>query len=206
MKVPIKKQVLTSIIKAVFFMSISLVQASVIIDEHLVDIKALDKSLLIEIKYATADNFLKKVFYSDSNAYLRPQVAQALIKVQRELKEKGLGLKIWDAYRPMQAQEMMWAALPNPRYISDPKMGGRHTRGTAIDLTLVELNTGKELKMPTEFDNFTEKAHRDQVYSDPIVKANMKLLDDVMSKYGFTGLSTEWWHYDFNGWEEFGVV
>ena len=201
-----KVQILKHIIKAVFCMTISLVQASVIIDEHLVDIKALDTSLLIEIKYATADNFLKKVFYTDSNAYLRPQVAQALIKVQQELKDKGLGLKIWDAYRPMQAQEMMWTALPDPRYISDPKMGGRHTRGTAVDLTLVELNTGKELKMPTEFDNFTEKAHRDQVYCDPIVKANMKLLDEVMNKFGFTGLSTEWWHYDFNGWEEFGVV
>lgn len=175
-------------------------------NQNLTDVLLVDDTFIIDLKYATNDNFLHKKVYQDTRASLIHEVAEALSKAQTEFKQHGVGIKIWDAYRPMSVQEFMWQLVPDERYVSNPKSGGRHTRGTAIDLTLVDLKTGRELIMPTAFDNFTEKAHRGYVYTNHEIKANMKLLDSIMQKYGFTGMSTEWWHYDYNGWQNFPVI
>jgi D-alanyl-D-alanine dipeptidase len=96
----------------------------------------------------------------------------------------------------------MWQVFPNPNYVANPTKGSRHNRGAAVDLTLVDGN-GKELEMPTRFDDFTERAHRDYNGASAQAKKNRKLLEDAMKKYGFIPLATEWWHFDAPGWDKF---
>lgn len=180
--------------------------SSAVSTHELIDISQVDKSIVIDLRYATSDNFLKHKLYSDNTARLLPHVAHALAKAQQEFLAHGVSIKVWDAYRPIRIQEIMWNKLPDERYVSNPAKGGRHTRGTAVDITLVDVVTGQELKMPTEFDNFTALAHRGINYNDPEVRNNFSLLDSIMTKHGFIGLRTEWWHYDFHDWEKFPVI
>ncbi len=171
--------------------------------EDLVQVQGINPAIQTKIVYATDKNFTGQVIYPEPGCYLLKHVAQALSKVQQELEQQGLGLKIWDAFRPLSAQWKLWHVCSDPKFVSDPREGGRHTRGTAVDLTLIRLEDGAELAMPTEFDDFTEKAFRDHTggLSEEQIK-NRKLLEDVMHKHGFIGLPTEWWHFDFQGWEE----
>lgn len=173
---------------------------------QLIDITSIDSSIKVDLKYATKDNFLGRPVYSDNTAKLLPLVATKLIAAQKEFNKHGVGIKIWDAYRPLYIQQIMWDILPDERYIANPKVGGRHTRGTTVDITLVNLQTGEELLMPTKFDNFSEKAHRNYQYTNPKIKSNMKLLDSIMQQHGFIGLPTEWWHYDLQNWQQYPVI
>jgi D-alanyl-D-alanine dipeptidase len=120
---------------------------------------------------------------------------------QKYLKAHGYGLKVWDAYRPKAAQEKLWAATKNNDYLADPKegIGSMHTRGAAVDVTMVNL-TGKEVSMPTEFDNFTPAAMLCYQGSDPMIRSNLKLLQKAMARAGFYGLRTEWWHFCAGDW------
>ncbi len=181
-------------------------ESKILSSNQLIDILQVDNSIVIDLKYATSDNFLKHKLYSDNHAKLLPHVADALAKAQQEFLAHGVSIKVWDAYRPLRVQEIMWHKLPDERYVSNPAKGGRHTRGTAVDLTLVDATTGEELKMPTAFDNFTSLAHRDVEYSDAEIKRNYLLLDSIMIKHGFVGLQTEWWHYDIHDWQQFEVI
>jgi len=151
--------------------------------------------LVTEWKYATEDNFTKKVLYKNPCAYMRIEAALALQKVNEELKAKGLGLKIFDAYRPYSVTKKMWKAVPDENYAANPAKGSGHNRGAAIDLTLYDLATGNELRMPTPFDDFTQKAHHNYMNLDSVVLVNRQILKDAMVKYGFMPLPTEWWHY-----------
>lgn len=175
-------------------------------NSSLVDLSSIDNTIILDIKYATDDNFLHRKVYPNAHAELLHDVAVELSKVQQELKSHGLGLKVWDAYRPLDTQVAMWEILPDDRYVSNPAKGGRHTRGTAVDVTLVDLATGHELEMPTKFDDFSEKAHRNYQYLDSKIKSNVMLLQSIMEKHGFIGLPTEWWHFDYHDWEERPVV
>lgn len=182
----------------------------------LVDVEKVNPRIEIEVVYATNKNFTGQVIYESPKCYLRKEVAQALNKAQQRLENmksqkhpNGLRFKAWDGYRPMGAQQKLWDVCakqyPDEKerenYVSNPKKGGRHTRGTAIDLTLVDIATGKELPMPTEFDDFTKKAWRDYEDLPEEIKQNRKLLEDVMREHGFAGLKSEWWHFDYEGWE-----
>lgn len=148
-----------------------------------------------DIRYATVNNFTKQQLYKQARIFLRLPAANALLAVQQELNRLGMGLKIFDGYRPYTATEKMWAIVPDDRYAADPSKGSGHNRGAAVDLTIIDLKTGKELPMPTDFDNFTEKAHHDYPLTDSTVAANRRLLKTVMEKHGFVALETEWWHY-----------
>ena len=167
----------------------------------LVDIQTLIPNIQIDLRYATADNFTGQVVYTFHNCLLLEEAALKLAEVQKELETMGLGLKVWDGYRPMAAQWKFWELVPDERYVSDPKKGGRHTRGTAIDLTLI-TKEGQELPMPTSFDDFTEKAWRNSMDASPEAIQNRELLQTIMEKHGFIGLATEWWHFDLVGWEK----
>lgn len=169
---------------------------------ELVDIQSFIPNIQVDLKYATADNFTGQIVYNFHNCLLHKKAALRLRDVQAELETVGLGLKVWDGFRPMAAQWKFWELVPDERYVSDPRKGGRHTRGTAVDLTLITKD-GQELLMPSEFDDFSEKAH--QAYtgaSDEAIK-NRELLREVMERHGFTGLPTEWWHFDLIGWQNY---
>jgi D-alanyl-D-alanine dipeptidase len=161
--------------------------------------------IVISLPYATDQNFFKKRFYASNTCLLRRSVVDRLAAVQRELAGQGLGLKIWDGYRPRSVQYEFWKTLPDPNYVADPAKGSRHNRGAAVDLTLVDLKTGTELPMPTGYDDFSPKAAADFKLVPPEALKNRALLQQVMVKHGFEIFPSEWWHFDAKGWEEFAL-
>lgn len=163
-------------------------------EEPFCDMSYVNPRIILDIKYATADNFVGKALYTLPKAYLRKSIALKLDRVQQALEKSGLGLKIWDAYRPLPVQQLMWNNFPDERYVADPIKGSAHNRGAAVDLTLVDAQ-GNELAMPTAFDDFTEKAHIAYEDLQQEVVANRELLIANMVKEGFVPLATEWWHF-----------
>ncbi len=169
-----------------------------------VDVAQFSPHIKLDICYATDNNFLHRAVYPQARCFLRYETALALNEVQKELESIGLGLKIFDGYRPLSVQKMMWKIMPDARYVANPAKGSRHNRGAAVDVTLVD-STGKELDMPTPFDDFTERAHHDYNKLPPKVRLNRWILKTVMEKHGFKPIRTEWWHYDLTGWKKFPV-
>lgn len=186
----------------IFFLAALLSPIQAEEEYNLVDLQAFIPDIVIELRYATKDNFTGEVLYHFSNCYLIKEAAEQLKNVQKELEPFGLRLKVWDGFRPLSIQWKLWEMAPDERYVSDPRKGGRHTRGTAVDLTLV-TNEGNELEMPTSFDDFSEKAHRSFKEGSAEAIKNRDMLQDVMEKHGFIGLESEWWHFDLVGWEQF---
>ncbi|MEJ7677404.1 MAG: M15 family metallopeptidase [Segetibacter sp.] len=154
--------------------------------------------LVTDFKYATSNNFTHHILYNNPQAYVRLPVAILLKKVQEELIAKGLGLKVFDAYRPYSVTKEMWKVIPDERYAANPAKGSGHNRGAAVDVTLVKISTGEELPMPTGFDDFSEKAHHTYMNLPEEVLQNRALLKTIMEKHGFISLSTEWWHYSLS--------
>ena len=161
---------------------------------------------LPEVRYATRHNFTGTALYPTPRVFLHRDTARALARVQRDLQKRGLGLKVWDAYRPLAVQWKMWKLIRDERYVSNPaKNRGRHTRGTAVDVTLID-KLGRELPMPSDFDDFSARAHRDYRGGTAEQRRNRKTLEEAMTKHGFTGYPTEWWHFDLKGWEKYPVL
>lgn len=172
--------------------------------EPFAEVTSVDSTIVIDLRYATPNNFTGQVLYKIPRCFLRKSVAERLARVQRKLRKKGLGLKIWDGYRPLSVQKKMWAIVPDSRYVANPKHGSRHNRGAAVDVTLVD-STGMELHMPTGFDDFSPKAHRDWMGDDSLAIHNRRILNDAMTSEGFIPLSTEWWHFDAPNWKNYPV-
>lgn len=173
-----------------------------------VDIKSVDKSIVIDLRYANANNVANQPLYPPGTpALVRASVAQRLVVVQEYLRKKGYGLKIWDAYRPKSAQEKLWRLTHNQSFVADPKegRGSMHGRGVAVDATLVDAS-GNEVRMPTQFDNFTPAAFLEYRGTDRTVLENLKLLQKAMAHGGFYGLRTEWWHFIAPDWQKFAQV
>ena len=167
--------------------------------KKMIELKTIVPNIQYDLRYATTNNFMhQQVYKNGTRAFLRLPVARALALVQQELNEKNLSLKIWDAYRPYSVTEKMWELIKDERYVADPKKGSGHNRGIAVDLTIIDRKTGKELDMGTGFDNFTDTAH--QTFKDlpAEILANRSLLKALMEKYGFVALETEWWHFFWN--------
>ena len=184
----------------------------------LVDIKKINPQITVELVYATPFNFTHARIYDTTICCVLSEVATQLDAIQKELEKmiskqhpKGLGLKIWDGYRPLSAQKKMWDACAKQypdetereNYISNPAKGGRHTRGTTVDVTIIDRATGKELAMGTGFDDFSKKAWKDYAQLSNEVKKNRKILDTVMEKHGFNGIKSEWWHFDYKDWQHY---
>jgi D-alanyl-D-alanine dipeptidase len=166
-------------------------------DSDYVRVKDYISNIYVDLRYATTNNFTKTKIYNFKEAYLRYGTVKKLNKVQDSLVKQGYSLKIWDAYRPFSAQKKLWSVCPNSRYVANPNKGPRvHNYGATVDITLVTKD-GKEIAMPTEFDNFTTLADRDysDITDEQAVK-NVKILEKAMYKYGFKGYKNEWWHYN----------
>jgi D-alanyl-D-alanine dipeptidase len=171
----------------------------------LVDIKEINPHLIVDMKYATEDNFTQQKLYEMNVCFLRRSTALKLDKVQKDLAGLNLGLKVWDCYRPLAGQRKLWAVLPDERYVANPQKGSRHNRGTAVDVTLVD-SRGIELQMPTGFDEFSARAHRHYRDLPEHVIRNRSLLETSMKKAGFVPLPQEWWHFDDEKWSDFEVL
>lgn len=172
----------------------------------LVDLEKFIPGIKLDIRYATKNNFLGEPVYKKAKAFLRLPAAIQLKKIQNELRSKNLELKIFDSYRPYEATVLFYEKVKDTVYVASARKGSRHNRGCAVDLTIISSETGKEIKMPTGFDDFTEKAHSDYSNLPEEVIKNRKMLIEIMSKYGFTNYPAEWWHYDFNGWKNYNLM
>jgi len=162
----------------------------------LVDVQRLIPTIKVDLRYASRRNIFKRRLYRGDRALLRRPVALRLARVQRHLRRKGKGLLIWDAYRPASVQKKLWRALPDPRYVAPPGRGSDHSRGAAVDVTLVELASGAQLPMPTDHDVVGPRAHRGARRGvSRRARRNAALLDRAMRRAGFRPLRTEWWHF-----------
>jgi D-alanyl-D-alanine dipeptidase len=175
-------------------------------DSRLVEIKKYIPEIVLDIRYATTNNFTHHRMYPQARAFARLPVVMALKDVEAELKVRGLGLKIYDAYRPYTITAKFYEITPDTNFVADPRKGSKHNRGCAIDLSLIDLKTGKELDMPTAFDSFSRKAAADYPDLPKQQIANRELLKSVMQAHGFKVIATEWWHYDFNGWANYPLL
>ncbi|MEZ4911258.1 MAG: M15 family metallopeptidase [Saprospiraceae bacterium] len=157
-----------------------------------------ENGIVLDIKYATRNNFTKQKIYDCPKCFLRPEVSLKLMDANRYLNEKyKYALKIFDCYRPKPYQQKLWDVVPNPSYVTPPHKGSMHSRGTAVDLTIID-SLGNELDMGTPYDFFGKEAHMDNKNLAPQVLKNRALLRKVMENYGFQGIRTEWWHFSFN--------
>ncbi len=177
-------------------------------DYDFVEITEERDGIIVELPYATRQNFTETQLYQVERCFLRPEVAERLRAVQQTLsrREKPLVLKIWDGYRPHSVQYVMWEKSPLPGFVGNPKRGSRHNRGAAVDVTLVDPETGRELDMGTAFDAFTEKAAAHYTRLPAEVLQNRKILQDAMTSHGFQIMRTEWWHFDAVRWWEFPLA
>lgn len=162
----------------------------------LVDATSVVEDLGLDLRYATADNFLKKKVYPDSaRCLLLPESASKLKAAAAVLRPQGYRLKVYDCYRPRAVQWEMWKIMPVPGYVADPRKGSNHNRGGAVDLTMVTLE-GKEVEMPTPFDTFTPEAHHGYAGGTEASRKHREILREAMEGAGFVPNRMEWWHYD----------
>jgi len=170
----------------------------------MVEISSKD-GFIIDIKYATSNNFTNEVLYDSPICYLRRTTALKLIEINKELQAKGLCLKVWDAFRPLYIQEKMWKIYPDERFVANPAKGNsNHCKGSSVDVTICKID-GQEIKMPTEYDHFGPESARD--YYDKLdkeTKQNVLLLENIMIKYNFEPFLTEWWHFNDN--DEYDII
>jgi D-alanyl-D-alanine dipeptidase len=154
-----------------------------------------DEGFIVDIKYATEDNFTKKQIYDCGRCWLRPEAAEKVRKIKKELEEKyGYGIRLFDCFRPRPYQQRLWDAVPDPDYVTPPQKGSMHSRGLAVDLTITDAS-GNDLDMGTAYDYFGKEAHQDFTGHSQAVNKNRSLLKEMMKKHGFAPIRTEWWHY-----------
>ncbi len=175
-------------------------------NKELIDLEKFIPGIVLDIRYATTNNFTGEKIYNLAKAYARKPVAEALKRAQAELQKQGLGIKVYDAYRPYKATVRFYEVYKDTTYVASPYRGSRHNRGCAIDMTLINLKTGEELKMPTGYDSFQKEAWPSTPVKDPEARKNRALIIDVMRKQGFKVNGSEWWHYDFTGWKNYEVL
>jgi D-alanyl-D-alanine dipeptidase len=171
----------------------------------LIDIISINPAIVLDIRYATENNFTHQKLYPIAKCMLRREAAESLSAVQKDLRYRGLGLKVYDGYRPLSIQRKLWEVVPDERYVANPVKGSRHNRGAAVDLTIID-SLGNELEMPTPYDDFTDKAHCDYMQLPEAALKNRALLEEVMTRHGFVSMSSEWWHFDFQGWGKFEIL
>jgi zinc D-Ala-D-Ala dipeptidase len=177
-------------------------------DVDLVELTKLDPTIKLDIRYATANNFLSTPVYTRPAAFLQRPAADALVRVHRALSAQGYGLLIHDAYRPWWVTKVFWEATPPSlrEFVADPAQGSRHNRGCAVDLTLYDLRTGKAVTMPSVYDEMTPRAYPNYAGGSPSEREHRELLRQAMEREGFTVYETEWWHFDFKDWRQYPIV
>ncbi len=156
----------------------------------------LDDSILLDLRYATENNFVNEKLYDCGRCFLRPEAAKAIVQANQKLKVKGYRLKMFDCFRPLPIQQKLWDKFQNPNYVTPPSKGSMHNRGLAVDLTIVNKN-GTELPMGTPFDFFGKEAHHTYTAHSEEINKNRLLLKKTLESVGFKGIRTEWWHYSY---------
>ena len=174
---------------------------------ELVELARLDSTIRLDIRYATADNIVHRPVYRQARAFLQRPAAEALVRANRALSEKGYGLLVFDGYRPWSVTKIFWDSVrPEQRaFVADPKKGSKHNRGCAVDLSLYDLATGREVEMPSAYDETSERASPDYTGGTGEQRARRDLLRSAMEKEGFTVEPNEWWHFNYKDWKEYPI-
>ena len=174
----------------------------------LVEVTRLDRTIRLDIRYATARNFTGRPLYAEARAFLQRPAALALVRAHRALRKKGYGLLVFDGYRPWQVTKLFWDLTPEDKrqFVADPSKGSRHNRGCAVDLTLYDLRTGREVPMPSAYDDFTERAHADYPGGTDEQRAARATLRAAMEAEGFNVYAPEWWHFDYKDWRQYPIL
>jgi zinc D-Ala-D-Ala dipeptidase len=174
----------------------------------LVELVKLDPTIKLDVRYATADNFLGTPVYTQARAFLQRPAAEALVRAHQALSARGYGLVVHDGYRPWYVTKIFWDATPASQkiFVANPAAGSRHNRGCAVDVSLYDLNTGKEVRMPSGYDEMTERAYADFSGGTADERALRGLLRNVMVAQGFTINPTEWWHFDYKDWAHYPIL
>jgi D-alanyl-D-alanine dipeptidase len=174
----------------------------------LVEIIGLDPTMHLDIRYATKNNFLGRSVYKQARAFLQRPAAEALVRVNAALKRQGYGLVIFDGYRPWAVTKVFWDSTPVDKreFVADPSKGSRHNRGCAVDLTMFDLKTGKQVTMPSEYDEMTERSHINYQCATPEARRLRDTLRAAMEAEGFAVYEPEWWHYDYKDWREYPIL
>ena len=179
-------------------------------EADLVEVVKLEPTIRLDVRYATTNNFLHRPVYAQGRAFLQRPAAEALARAQWTLKAKGYGLVVFDGYRPWSVTKIFWdSASPEERrieFVANPKKGSKHNRGCAVDLSLVDLGTGAEVKMPSGYDEFSERAFPTYKGGTPESTALRDLLRETMEGEGFTVYPAEWWHFDYKDWTQYRVL
>ncbi len=183
-------------------------QGSGYLKPDLVDVTKVDPDVKLDIRYATDNNFMGTALYDKAAAYLQRPAAQALGKVCMKLRKKGYGVIIFDAYRPWYVTKMFWDATPEHQkeFVANPGSGSRHNRGTAVDLTLYDLKTGKEVEMTGGYDEFSNRSYPDFPGGTSRQRHYREVLREAMESEGFTINDSEWWHFDYKDWKNYPVL
>jgi D-alanyl-D-alanine dipeptidase len=174
----------------------------------LVELQTLDPTIKLEIRYATSNNFVGRPVYDVARAFLQRPAAEALLHAHQALKAKGYGLLIFDAYRPWRVTKTFWDVTPPAQreFVANPKKGSKHNRGCAVDLSLYELATGKEVPMPSPYDDFTRKAYPNYPGGTPEERAARAVLREAMEREGFRIEPNEWWHFNYRDWKLYPIL
>jgi zinc D-Ala-D-Ala dipeptidase len=173
----------------------------------LVELTTLDPTIKLDIRYATARNFLGTPLYSQARAFMQRPAAEALVRVQRSLAAEGYGLLVHDAYRPWYVTKIFWDATPADKhnFVADPATGSRHNRGCAVDLTLYTLRDGRAAEMPSLYDEMSERAYPTYAGGSDAARHLRDLLRQHMEAEGFSVYEFEWWHFDYRDWKAYAV-
>lgn len=173
----------------------------------LVELAPLDARIKLDIRYATTRNFLSTPVYSQARAFLQRSAAEALLRAHRDLLKQGYGLLIFDGYRPWYVTRIFWDATPPDKheFVADPAQGSRHNRGCAVDLSLYDLKTGREIEMTGGYDEMSERSYPNYKGGTAEQRARRDLLRLEMEKQGFTVFASEWWHFDYRDWRSYGI-
>lgn len=176
-------------------------------EAHLVELITLDSTIKLDIRYATDNNFVGRAVYPEARAFLQKPAAKGLLGVHKKLKKRGLGLLIFDGYRPWAITKLFWEVTPEDKrkFVANPEKGSKHNRGCAVDLTIYDLKTGKPVPMPSGYDEFTERASPDYTGGTDEERTNRDLLRKLMEDKGFTVNANEWWHFDYKNWKDYAI-
>jgi D-alanyl-D-alanine dipeptidase len=170
-------------------------------DNELLDLRKLIPDAKFDVRYATADNLIKRPLYPSADVFLRKPAALAIKKAHENLKKQGYGLVFFDGYRPYEVTVLFYEVVKDTTFVADPHKGSKHNRGMAMDLSMYDLKTGQLVHMPSEYDETTSRAFHSYMDTDSLALANRKILRTAMEAVGFDIYPWEWWHYDFKGWQ-----
>jgi len=177
-------------------------------EPDLVELVKLDPTIKLDIRYATKNNFLGKQVYREARAFLQRPAAEALVRASRTVHLLGYGLLVFDGYRPWSVTKIFWDSTPASKrqFVANPAQGSRHNRGCAVDLSLYDLKTGKEIVMPSGYDEMTERAHPNYSGGTAEQRKLRDLLRSAMEAEGFKVFDVEWWHFDYKDWHEYPIL